>query len=167
MEAKTCPSCRVSIVPTTDGRCPICHNELTAPPTAAPAGAPAAPANPFAAPTAGRPPEPAKVPSAKQPFSHQAARYALFTPLVLIVLNFAFKGQVDANLGTDLGRQLAVVWGSMSLLTIVTGFVFGVLGFIGGISRGAGWTIVIATIGLLLNGALLALAVYTVWLLQS
>ena len=64
---------------------------------------------------------------------------------------------VEEHQNLDVGA--AVVNEPLSVLVQVAGFVMGLVGFVGGISRGAAWTIVIATIGILLNGGILVLSV--------
>jgi hypothetical protein len=105
------------------------------------------------------PAQPKAAAPAKQPFSHQAARFSLYAPVVLVVLNVAFKSQLGAVQGPDTSRQLAIAWAALSVLVQMACFVMGLVGFVGGISRGAAWTIVIATIGILLNGGILVLSV--------
>jgi hypothetical protein len=152
MELTTCPHCQTRVAAGPAGRCPSCGRDLTASSTP-PAGVASAESdNPFSAPAVAPPSQPKAAAPAKQPFSHQAARFSLYAPVVLVVLNFAFKSQLDAGQGPDVSRQLSIGWAVLSLWIQVTGLAMGLVGFVGGISRGAAWTIVIATIGILLIG---------------
>lgn len=72
-------------------------------------------------------------------------------------MGMCLQGQIAAHRGTDVGVQLAIALGGLSILTSLAAFVLGFVGLVGGLSRRAIWTVVYAAIGILLNGGLLTL----------
>jgi hypothetical protein len=101
---------------------------------------------------------PAPAEKGKEPFSHQAAKFSAYTPFLLMLLGLCLQGTNKPHEGTDTGWQLAVVLGTISVLTTLTAFVFGCIGLGGGIVRRAAWTIVLAIAGIVVNSLVIAIS---------
>src|SRR5687767_4960364 len=105
-------------------------------------------------------PPPASVPApvaAKEPFSHQAAKFSAYAPFILFLLGMCLQGQNKAHAGTEAGAQLLLVLRTIFFLTTLSAFVLGLVALAGGIVRRASWTIWLAVAGVLLNSAILTL----------
>jgi hypothetical protein len=87
--------------------------------------------------------------------------------MILILMNVAINATADPNRASDLGRGQSIAIGVLSLAIQLLGLGFGLAGLAGGISRGAIVTIVMAALGVLINGGILAAAVYVVLLAKS
>jgi hypothetical protein len=100
-------------------------------------------------------------------FSHQAAKFSLFAPLVVFLLGTCLNMQMTELRGNDTGRMMAFALAGISLLTTLAAFTFGFVGIVGGIRRGAARTIIYAILGLIVNGGILGLWVWTIVLLTT
>jgi hypothetical protein len=120
--------------------------------------------NPFASPTSTSqsPPLIANASNPKEPFSHQAAKFSAYAPFILFLMGMCLQGQVAAHRETETGMQLGMALAGISICTALAAFVFGFIGLAGGIMRRSGWTIVLALVGILLNGGLLSLWTFAI-----
>jgi len=124
--------------------------------------------NPYQPPPDVPPPPPAKKILGKEPFSHQAAKFSLFAPFILFLVNlFCVNSTLDDYAGTETGRQIAFLIGGLWALTVLAALVLGVVGVIGGIQRRAVWTIICAVFGILLNGGLILITAGVIVKLQN
>jgi hypothetical protein len=144
-----CPSCRRSVEHATEPAiapvqlAPVSSNPYTAP----------AEVNPFAETQVGK---------AKEPFSLQAAKFSAYAPFILFLMGTCLQGRVRALEGEDVGRQVALVLGSLSFFTTLAALILGLVGMVGGISRSSVKTIVYSIVGILLNAGLVTLWVITI-----
>ena len=104
----------------------------------------------------------------KQPFSLQAAKFSLYAPFVLILINLFVIG-ITAQQGADADRreleeqaQIRFVISALISITMVAALVLGIVGFIGGIRRRAVGTIIMALLGVLINGGLVFLLIVAI-----
>ena len=160
MELRACANCGVRVVPKPDMTCPSCGHSI-APSTSVDSstgGETSSPTNPYdSPPTSTAPPSTERGGKAKEPFSHQAAKFSAYAPFILFLMGFCVQGQLEAHQGTQTGAQLSVLLSGLSSLTTLAAFVLGVIGIVGGIQRRAWRTIAYAVVGLVLNAALIAL----------
>jgi hypothetical protein len=162
MELQKCPYCLESVIPSNEGICPGCRQNVhVLPQTSVPATKPPPekPAiNPYSPPTT-ETSIPAAEPAAKgkEPFSLQAAKFSLYAPFILFLMGMCLSGQVDLHRKTPVGNQLAVALGGLSFLTTSAAFILGFVGFIGGIQRKSVRTIIYSALGIILNGGLVLL----------
>ena len=113
--------------------------------------------NPYQSPNAPEQPhKPAPLAGEKQPFSLQAAKFSLYAPFILFLINFCASSQLEFEDNADLQGQMRFAIGLIVVLTTLAAFVLGFVGVIGGIMRRAAGTIIIAVLGVLLNGLLIA-----------
>jgi hypothetical protein len=161
MERETCPHCGVRIIPSRDGTCPSCRRPFPdAPEGDQVPGRPSGSSfkNPYQSPaTSSSLPSPAKTAKAKEPFSHQSAKFSAYAPFILFLMSWCVQGQIAAHRGTPTGVQLSTALAWLSILTTVAAFALGFVGLVGGIQRRAARTIVLSVVGILLNTALLTL----------
>jgi len=120
--------------------------------------------NPYAAPEV-PPPPPAPKTKEKEPFSHQAAKFSLYAPFILMLLGFVMRSvlgrgeQAEQHLQDGSTLQVESAIAIIQLLTTLAAFGLGFVGLVGGILRRKGWTIAIAIGGILLNGLILTFVV--------
>ncbi len=90
----------------------------------------------------------------RPPFSLKAARFSFYAPIVLLV----FCAMLPMRHVDDEFAWWEGAWvGLLALATLSAGFWLGVCGAIGGVKRRSVWTIVLALLGLVLNGIPLAI----------
>ena len=109
--------------------------------------------NPFVSPTA-----PAAGESAPETsggaggasFAHQAVRFAIYAPILLMAVNLVLRESLGAN------HPGAKAFALISMLMIAAGFFLAIIGIFGSFRRFSAWTIFLGLFGALLNGAILA-----------
>ena len=83
-------------------------------------------------------------------FAHQAVRFSLYAPILLMAVNLVLRESLGAN------HPGAKAFALISMLTIGAGFFLAIFGVLGGFLRFSLWTIFLGLFGTLLNGAILA-----------
>ncbi len=86
-------------------------------------------------------------------FAHQAARFSLYAPVLLVTTNLIVRESLGANHPGAKGFAI------LSLLTIAAAFFLGIVGMIGGVKQLAFWSAFVGLFGTLLNGIILAAVV--------
>ena len=107
--------------------------------------------------------EPALPP--KPPFYDQAAKFSLYAPFILFLMNLCHPSRTNGKLD-EADIQVAYVLAWIAILTIIAAFGLGVAGLVGGIAHRAIGTAIRAILGILLNGAMIYLAgsvMYLLW----
>jgi hypothetical protein len=108
--------------------------------------------NPYASPKSPQASEPTPNESAEAPaasFAHQAVRFALYAPVLMIVV----EQVVRASLGAK-HPGVKMLDGALFLM-IALGFVVGVAGIVGSFRRFSLWSILLGLFGVLVNWTLL------------
>ena len=119
------------------------------------------PDNPYDSPTEITPPRrPAPTADGKPPFSHQAAKFSLYAPLVVFMISCFSRPIIRDNQGTDAGRQLGLFLAGLSVLLTVSAFTLGIVGLVGGVQRSSVRIILMAGLGVLLNACMLGLWIW-------
>ena len=108
--------------------------------------------------------------SAREPFAVQAAKFSLYTPIVLIVLNMAVQGgakgsQTVSNDG--LARLGIIILSSISLVLVIAGFVLGLVALAGMKRHGTKNILGRAVTGVVLNGLFLLAWVFALVFLSG
>lgn len=104
-------------------------------------------------------PQPPPLPAAsKKPFAAQAAQASLLAPLVAVGMSIV----VNAGLGNQATPLVKIITGSLCVLLIVLGFVFGIVALLGVRRHGRKEILGRAVAGVCINGILIALMLVSI-----
>lgn len=98
------------------------------------------------------PPPPPPLPSSKKPFAAQAAQASLLAPLAAVGVSIV----VNAGMGNQATPLVKIITGSLCVLLIVLGFVFGIVALFGVRRHGKKGILGRAVAGICINGILIA-----------
>lgn len=117
--------------------------------------------NPFASPTAHLTDSPTPdvgQQANKPPFAHQAVRFSLYAPVLLLATNLVVRESLGHH------HPGTKVFAVVSIITIAVAFFLGIAGIIGSFRRFSLWSILLGILGTLLNGIILAGAARLLWM---
>jgi hypothetical protein len=99
------------------------------------------------------PPQPPPLPSSKKPFAAQAAQASLLAPLTAVGVSIV----VNVGIGNQASPLAKIITGSLCVLLIVLGLVFGIVALFGVRHHGRKGILGRAIAGVCINGILIAL----------
>jgi hypothetical protein len=103
-------------------------------------------------------PKPPPLPVSGKPFAFQAAQASLFAPLVAIGMSMV----VNVGMGNQAAPLVKIITGSLCVLLIVLGFVFGIVALFGVRRHGKKGILGRAIAGVCINGILVALMLVSI-----
>lgn len=103
-------------------------------------------------------PQPPPLPASGKPFAFQAAQASLFAPLVAVGIGIV----VNIGTGSQAAPVVKIVTGSVCVLLIVLGFVFGIVALFGVRRHGTKGIVGRAIAGVCINGFLVALMLVSI-----
>jgi ABC-type molybdate transport system permease subunit len=104
------------------------------------------------------PPQPPPLPSTRKPFAFQAAQASLLAPLTAVGVSIV----VNVGMANQASPSAKIITGSLCILLIVLGFVFGIVSLFGVRRHGKKGILGRAIAGICINGILIALMVISI-----
>lgn len=102
--------------------------------------------------------QPPPLPSAKKPFAFQAAQASLLAPAIAFGLGIV----VNIGMGTQLSPLAHIIVGSLSIILILLGFIFGIIGLVGVRRHGKRGILGRSIAGICINGILIGLMIISI-----
>ena len=102
--------------------------------------------------------QPPPLPLVKKPFAFQAAQASLLAPAIAFGLGIV----VNVGMGGQLPPLAAIIVGSISIVLILLGFIFGIIGLLGVRRYGKKGILGRSIAGICINGILIALMVISI-----
>lgn len=103
-------------------------------------------------------PQPPPLPNAKKPFAFQAAQASLLAPLTAVGVSIV----VNAGMGNQASPLVKIITGSLCVLLIVLGFVFGIVALFGVRRHGKKGILGRAIAGIAINGVIIAFMIISI-----
>jgi ABC-type molybdate transport system permease subunit len=102
--------------------------------------------------------QPPSLPPAKKAFAFQAAQASILAPAIAFCLGIV----VNVGMGTQLSPLAHIIVGSLSIILILLGFIFGIIGLVGVRRHGKKGILGRSIAGVCINGILIALMVISI-----
>jgi hypothetical protein len=104
------------------------------------------------------PQQPSALPLAKKPFAFQAAQASLLAPAIAFGLGIV----VNVGMGGQLPPLVGIIIGSLNIVLILLGFIFGIIALFGMRNYGKRRILGRSIAGICINGILIALMVISI-----